>query len=524
MTDPRPEPREESPVVPAVSTAISGIELAPSVLKAVPEMQYAVESNASRYRAITRYLYEQSLIPRDWVPEPEILAFMRKIFPRYEPEHLEQDMNFLVEKKNVVPDQESTRTRSVEEFKHRRRVYQATPTTVALEWTLTELEQAHGNRGSLDSTLLERLWMNLRALDGARCTRPGIPTRGYFVSEMRANWRAAFGNFSELRHNATAFHAAFVRFKPEELPDIDAFVIYKDVLTQNLRDFINHLIKFTPQIRQLFHTWGEEGFASTLVEDLTHADMEYFPDPAGASFARNVVLDHYHREYEALSGWFSRNGGVEFLRRATRDNIDRVLRHASRLVNRHGGGASRRRNLERLAAALAACRTVDEAHRLAAEFLGCAVPHHLVGRTTRGDPGPAWCEPPQDIALRKVRRGPRAAAASTPIRNVAAEQHRVLVEEANRRAALRERWDRVFASGMVDLGELEVDDPELAMGVLALVGRCLASADQEGLMPDGRRVRLLAPSSDQDPGEFAMPHGVLLTPRFRLQLLPEIAP
>lgn len=505
--------------MPEHASRLAGVS--PSVFKRVDEMSYATVENHARYRLILRYLYEQSQVPRDWIAPEEIHAHVAAhLGEAYSDLDCENDLRYLCSKGNLLPEQEKSRARTVEEFQRRRTLYQITPTSVALERTLVELEQAHGNQGSLDSSLLERLWTKLRALREILEARPiGDPGREYLQYRLRGTWEDAFGDFSELRKNANAFHLSLKTLRPEDMTDARAFLIYKDALSENLRHFVQHLMQYAGHVRTLLEGFEERGMDDLLIADATLADLRYFPTPDGTPLDPAVVEAHYRQQYDALSGWFREGGGGEVLRRATRENIKLILQHALRLAGRFNAGASRLNDLRRLAEAFANCPTADDAHRLAAATLGCSTPRHFLGsiRQTRFEEDRSiWEQDPEEVALRVVRRGRRARRQTSEIPDNAADQHRLMTAEMNRRAKEREQWNALFRDGEVRLGEVEVSDPSMRDALLSLVGKCLAAANRSATAPDGTRVRLEVPNPAAPPGTLVSGEGELVTPRYRL--------
>lgn len=497
--------------------------LHPSIPRRVEEAVYLTAQNAERYRVVVHFFYRQYVEQRDWLTAEEVWRHVREhLDSGYALERCEDDLRALVGYGNLMAEQDRSRVSTLDEWHHRNQVYHITAVTVELERALERLRASHGARGSLDPTLIEMLVAGLGGLD--RVLRGGLPERPgreFVARKVRRPWMEVHGRFEELRTNANRFHHALREARPEDLSETEAFFLYKDVLVDNLSGFIVELGDAVERIRDVLHVWEAEGVTDRLVAMLTDHDVEHQADPTGpADPAR--VRDHYRRQVRTFCEWFRRRGGSDVLRRTTLDAIETVARHTQRLTDPRRLGSNRRRDLERLAEAFRACETLEQAHLLAVRTLGCAVPRHLLGSETwhaMDDGRSVWEQPPAEVALAPIRRGPPRRRRRQPVEDRSLEQAALLEAERDRLREERRRWDRLFRDGEIDVGDLRVDDPAVRDRLLDVVGDCLASSDRVGVASDGSRVRLLPPAEGDGEveGELVAPDGVFVTPRYRLR-------
>ena len=496
--------------------------LHPSIPRKVEEAAYLTAPNAERYRVIVHYFYQQYVEQRDWLNAEQVWRHVREHFDSlYTVDRCEDDLRALVAWKNLMAEQDRSRVSTLDEWHHRNQVYHITAVTVELERALERLRESHGQRGSLDASLIEMLVAGLAELD--RVFLDGVvenPGKDFVAAKVRRPWKEAHARFEELRTNANRFHHALRETRPEDLSDTAAFFIYKDVLVDNLSAFIVELGDAAERIRDILYRWGADGVFDRLVELLTGYDVRYLPDPTGP-VDPSRVRDHYARQVRVLHEWFRRRGGTDVLRRTTMDAIETVARHTQRLTDPRRLGSNRRRDLERLVEAFRACETLDQAHLLAARALGCAVPRHLLGTAEwhlMSDGGSVWSQPAARVTLAPIRRGPRRTRAGEPLADRSLEQAALLEREQARIRDEAARWNRLFQRGEIDLGDLTLDDPAVRDRVLDVLGDCLAAPEQVGIASDGSRVRLLPPADDAaGEGEMVAPDGVFVTPRFRLR-------
>jgi uncharacterized protein (TIGR02677 family) len=494
--------------------------LHPSIPRRVEEATYLTAPNAERYRVILHYFYEQYGEQRDWLTAEHVWRHVRASFDSaYTIERCDDDLRALVGWGNLMAEQDRSRVSSLDEWHHRRQVYHITAVTIELEAALERLRATHGRRGSLDSSLIDTLMSDLSGLD--RLFADGVdeqPTKEFVAARVRRPWLDAYGRFEELRTNANRFHHALRETRPEDLSDTAAFFLYKDVLVDNLSAFIVELGDAVDRIRDVLHRWETEGVSGRLIGLLVQHDVLHQADPTGPANPEQVQ-EHYARQMRVLHEWFRRRGGSDVLRRTTMQAIETVARHTQRLTDPRRLGSNRRQDLERLAAAFRACETIEHAHLLAARTLGCAVPRHLLGAAEwhlMGDGASAWEQPPSKVALAPIRRGLRRVRGGEPVTDRSLEQAALLEAERERIREEAARWDRLFQTGEVDVGDLTLDDPAVRDRVLNLVGDCLAAPRLVGVASDGSRVRLEAPSADAPEGELVAPDGVFVTPRYRL--------
>lgn len=523
IPSPRPPVPVPDPGKPSVDLhpRASAEPLHPSIPRKVQEAAYLTAPNAERYRVILHFFYQQYVEQRDWLTPEEVWRQVQEQFDSaYTLERCEEDLRALVSWENLMAEQDRSRVSSLDAWHHRSLVYHITAVTIELERALERLRESHGQRGSLDPTLVEALVGDLMALD--RVFRDGPEqnlSKDFVASRLSRPWKDAYARFEELRTNTNRFHHALREARPEDLSDTKAFFLYKDVLVDNLSGFIVELGDAVERIRDVLYRWEGQGVFERLVDLLTDFDARYHADPTGPVDPARV-REHYTRQTRVFQEWFRRRGGSDVLRRATMDAIETVARHTQRLTDPRRLGSNRRRDLERLVEAFRACASLDQAHLLAARSLGCAVPRHLLGAAEwhlMGDDASVWLQPATRVALAPIRRGPRRAPSRAPVADRVLERLALLDRERARLGDEATCWDRVFRDGDVDLGALRLEDRSVRDRLLDVLGDCLTAPDHVGIASDGSRVRLLPPADGEAPGELVGPDGVLVTPRYRLR-------
>ena len=502
-------------------SAMPGAPLSPSLLKQVRETQYLNVENTPRYRLILRYFFEQYERQKDWLATEEVAAHVREVFDAsYDEQQAAADLECLQAWGNLLAEQDRKRARTIEEFHNRQLVHHVTPVTIRVETMLREIEQSTGNRGSLDPTLLERLWAMLEHLRIALSREiPAQPEKQFLLEQIRRPWLDAYHYFQELTGNANAFHHALHEARPTDLTRTTAFLAYKDVLLTNLEGFINLLMDFADRIRGVLALWRKSGALRRLEDLLVDYEARYEVHLNTAD-GPELWRERHQREIASLTEWFQPGGGCDILRNTTAFAIEGVMHHTRRLVDPRQMGASRLSDLEHAARAFSGCRTLDEAHSLASAMLGCATARYLQGSADQfemKDTAPVWEQRPRQVPLKRMRQGRKSRLREILPRHTEFDRQALLDEEDSRRQAEAVAWDELFVSGEINLGNLTVQDASLRSRLLDITGQCLVSTDGSATAPDGSRIELRYPLPGEYESELKGPDGIFVTPQFRLR-------
>lgn len=508
------------------------------VLKPIAEVSYLTVGNAWRYRAILRYFYDQHERLRHYLFPEEVLEHLRRspYFHDYTEEQLQQDLAQLVEWKNLVPRQDTGRVTSIEEFKKKRFRYQATPYTIEIERMVQQLEQmGESFGGSLEKTLFDRLLASLkrlvaedesarpaRAVDGIAAggaqardldSGPGhggdgsgsyrthgrdgsgraYAADGFTGEELNALWRDTYESFRKLTENATDYLAHLQSERVEELMMTEAFLTYKEAITQYLRDFMTVLQRTSLQIETVLR-----GTPPSLIERVAGrlADYHLSIPRLEETRTREELAQRHLVQWQALRDWFLGGAGREsdlvYLQNATNETIRRITRFAQRLGERHHTFRSRKRDYLHIAGWFAACADLRAAHELSAVVFGAFHTRHLYAapKETEDIYAEIWDQPSMEITLRprvrayREKTRPNAAASHTD------EKARVAAEYLREREAERALIDRLMSGDRIVVGELPVIEPHVRKTLLYWITKCMGSRDRVGKTETGRSFRL----------------------------------
>lgn len=472
------------------------------LFKPISEVSYLTAGNAWRYRAILCYFYDQHERLRHYLLPEEVLEHLwrSRYFRDYTADQLQQDLNQLVEWKNLIPRQDTGKVTSIEEFKKKRFRYQPTPYTIEIERMVQQLEQlGESFGGSLEKTMFDRLLAALNRLVGEQ----GRPGRGggdkQFIAdglsgeELNALWSETYESFRKLTENATDYLAHLQSERVEELMMTEAFLSYKEAITQYLRDFMTVLQRTSVQIETLLAETPP-----SLIERVAGRLADYYlsiprleePPP------RDQVAEKYSAQWQALNDWFlggSRESDLVYLQNATNEAIRRITRFAQRLGERHHTFRSRKRDYLHLAGWFVSCTDIQAAHMLSAVVFGAFNTRHLhaAPKETEDVYAQIWDQPPAEIILT-----PRIRLYREKSRPNAAASHReekalVLAGYLRQKEAERMLIERLMHDNRIVVGELPVVDPHVRKTLLYWIARCTGGRDRRGKTETGRSFRLL---------------------------------
>ncbi len=478
-----------------------------SLDKQVLETAYLTAQNVQRYRTILRYFYRQHQQLNYWLGLEDVLQFMsaQSSFADYTREQAEQDLNALVQWKNLLATQDMAKVLTLEEFKNRRFRYQLTPTTVEIERLLVKLASIAGVGGSLEAKLFQRIAQHVRRI-------PEIAEGS--KDEIRAWWQDLSMDFQRLNDSATDYLASLERGELGELLDTTSFLVYKSRITEYLRDFIKELQRYGPTIESLLAEAD-----ATVIEKILAEVVAYEKDIP--RIEQKIDLGELEREikgqWRSLCAWFGISAGqrseAERLLQITDSVIRRLTRLAYCLAETQNSLVSRRREYQHLARLFAECTELKEAHLLAAAIVGPANTRHLFGefvRRTDSNSTAVWEEPPFLVPLRPRVRGFRDRLEQESIRSKAKQKQKTLAAYLRLQKEEAKVLDQYIHDAVIDFSSLPVLKPHVRITLLRWVSKAMGNQARIGQTEDGRAYQLEVDAEQQivlrcEDGNLRMP-------------------
>lgn len=483
------------------------------IMRPITEATYLTTGNAWRYRSILRYFYMQHERLRYYLFPDEVLEFLRQSphFKDYSEEQLQQDLNQLVEWKNLIPRQDTGKVSSIEEFKRKKFRYQCTPYTIEIERMVQGLEQmGESFGGSLERTLFDRLLDSLMKLISYR-------DNNLSNEELYILWDELYGNFRKLTENATDYLAHLQSEKIEEMMMTEAFLSYKDALTEYLRNFMTVLQRTSFRIEAILRE-----VSAQLINEAAGRLADYYLNIPRLDErpSKEELEERYRQQWQSMKNWFLGRDGKDsdllYLQNATNETIRRMTRFAQRLGERHHNFKSRRQDYLHLAKWFSKASDIKEAHELSACVFGVFHTRHLYAspRDTEDIYADLWDEPPTEITVKPRVRNYREKTRPGAVVSHEKEKERQLEEFLHQKEAERKLVEQLISNNRIVVGKLPEVDPYVRKTLLHWISKCMSNSRWIAKTETGRKFQLVRLDDREvtlraEDGDLRMPNYVL---------------
>ncbi|MFC7533855.1 TIGR02677 family protein [Actinoplanes sp. GCM10030250] len=383
-------------------------------------------------------------------------------------------LNQLVSWGNLLPSSHTVRVKSIEEYQRARSRFQLSPLGERVQRQADEVLASADAAREISRELLGLISADLGRLV-ERLEEPG----GIGAGGARETIATVFAQFWQFRDSVRDFYAYLGQVLSRYDLDSAEYLGFKDLLLDYVESITEEIVLLTPRIeRHLERIWPR---LPALLELLERGSL------AGAAADLGVALQrsrgHDLADWVALRSWFSdvdgRRSEVTQLRDATMRALQSLLANAKRMIRSSGQGASRRRELLRLAAWLDAAGDDTAADLYTSAFglyparhLGLAADPQVVVPATAS----WWAAPAVDVPVSLRDRGVRAARGRTAGIADRSAQQRTLIEQAADAHRLRVAAAAELLSAAPDLGAVRLSAPAMEL-LLELMARALGAGD-----------------------------------------------
>ncbi|MFZ5945984.1 MAG: TIGR02677 family protein [Bacillota bacterium] len=484
-------------------------------LKPIIEASYLTAGNAWRYRTILRYFYLQHEKLRYYLFPDEVFEYLKeKIhFESYTEEQLQQDLSQLVEWRNLIPRQDTGKVTTIQEFKKKKFRYQCTPYTVEFERMVQRLEQKGDSfGGSLEKNLFERLLEALTKF--LQLKGEGNP------EEFYALWDELFGYFKKLTENATDYLAHLESEKIEEMMMTEAFLVYKDAVTEYLRNFMTALQRTSLKIEALLGQVSSE-YIEKAAQILTE---HYLSIPRLDQVStKEEIRQKYVDQWQGLQAWFLGHEGrvsdLIYLQNTTNETVRRMTRFAQRLGEKHHNFKSRKKDYLHLAQIFANCVDIQDAHRLSAGVFGLFHTRHIWAEEngTEDIYQEIWEIQPAEVILNPRVRTYREKTRPQAVITYPEEKKKMLEEYLLEKEAEKRLIDEIIENKRIVLNKINTTDPYVRKTLLNWIGKSMGNQLGFAKTQTGHRFKLS--KLDNQTITIAWDDGILKMPNFVIEFL-----
>lgn len=488
------------------------MQITDKLMKPISETAYLTAENVKRYRTILRFFFIEYERIKYWLDQEEVYAELKshKEFADYTLEQCKQDLDSLVNWKNLMAIQDTKKVTSVEAFKNRQYRYQLTEYGVEIERMTVRLEHLYVEGASLEPTLLERMVTEVKKLTSIYEEAP---------LKVYTWWNDLNNDFKRLNQNYQDYMRDLNSAKAEELMKSSEFLVYKDKLIEYLRSFIKglqlHAGVIESELKQLDKNMIQIIFDKVVEYEMTIPRID-------VEVNERQMYENVMGRWESIVSWFAGENGKESeasrLFDMTNESIRKITRYATQISEQFTMGANRKEEYRKLAQMFVQCNSISEAHKLSAVVFGVETPLHIKGefvRETDSLNSGVYEEPPMELKIK-----PRIRTFGEKSQRSAIRDHRAEKEQAKREAVEKiEREKKMVESYIVD-GEihfeaLPVIEAEVRNILLRWLSKALENKDSKGKTEDGQVFRIANREEKNyctvrcEDGEFEMPSFIL---------------
>lgn len=336
----------------------------------INEANYLSADNFQRYRAIMHFFYQQHRQMNDLLYRTDIFNYMQLIFQTitYTEKELEQDLGALVKWGNIIPRQEMSEPKSIEEYKNKHFRYQITEVSITIEEMLDKIENQSGSRhGSLDKNTFERFLASLLLLQ-----------KDLGNAELLNAWDDIRTHFTNIKNNTSDYIGYLHSEKAESLMQTEAFLVFKDQFIFYLRDFIvtmqNTAYRIQDVLKNIPSRRLEQVYQLVLTKEKSIPRVDITP------FNEENLRTEFYGGWRSMESWFlsdsNKSSEYDSLMRQTNYAISKMTRMIQRFSDRKQQYQSRKRDYMQLAKWFYQCEDFEEAHQLSSVMFGIAHTKH----------------------------------------------------------------------------------------------------------------------------------------------------
>ncbi|KRQ87413.1 hypothetical protein ABG79_00751 [Caloramator mitchellensis] len=490
------------------------MEITNKLLKQIDEVRYLTAENASRYRAIMRYFYLQYQKMKQWIYKEEIYEELtnHSEFSNYTMEQLKQDLDTLVQWKNLIPIQDTSKVSTLEEYKNKQFRYQISQYSVEIERLTITLENLHVETASLEPSLLEKIKIELQKFK---------TMINQDEKSADAWWQDLNNYFKRLTQNSTDYINTFNTLRAEEMMKTREFLIYKDKFIDYLRDFIKGLQQNAIAIESIL-----QSIDSTTEKMVLDKIIQYESSIPRFEFdtSSEQIKDNVYGKWQNLKNWFldyeNHESEAAKLFDTTNDIIRKITRYASQISESRNSAANRKEEYKKLAKMFLECKDINEAHKLSSLCFGIFNTKHIkitTPRKTESINSSIYDEEPSIITLKPRIKNYKEKSLKSPIKNNS--QRKIIMLEKIMK--IREEEQKIInsyiADGKIEFANLPTISPHVRGILLRWLSKGINSNEKISKTETGRKYRILEPQNKNhlctvncEDGTFTMPPYVIL--------------
>lgn len=480
------------------------------LIKPITEVNYLRAENVERYRVIVRFFFEQYEKINYWLYKEDVYQAMKEteLFEDYTMDMCQSDLQALVEWKNLIAMQDSSKVTTIEEFRNRKFRYQLSEYTIEIERMTLRLENIEVEGASLEPTLLERIHHLITQI-------PEIKDQ----SEEKVSiwWNDLNENFIRLNRNYQDYLRTLNSSKAEEMMKTQSFLIYKEKIIMYLRNFVKGLQEQAMILEDYINDIPNEDIEALLQKAVTY---ELSIPRIDVQVNEEDIYELFKGRWKSIFDWFvgtENQSEVNRMSDITNEMIRKITRYAQQIGEMQNQGANKMEEYRHIAKLFENCSTLSEGHKLSAMLFGVDHALHLKElnpRETDSIDSGVYEEKCTEIALEA-----RTRIATKKTKRKPAENYNFEIEQ-NRLAILQQQEDQLkklksyIVDGVVDFSKIKNLDAQSRKILFSWLSKGLSNEDKSGKTDNGERF--VIDTSNQEMIQVQCEDGVFTMPSFRI--------
>lgn len=463
-------------------------------LRAIPEAIYLNTENAWRYRAIMRTFYLESQKANIRLNKPQLLSLLRTDarFAEYTADQLEQDLNFLCERRNLVAIQDPHRPTSIAEYKNKQFSYSMSQAATEIERMTLALEELDLRTAGFTPQLYDRILDDIEQMSSLS---------GQDGKALNEWWELLQRDFFQLSSRYQDYLRDFHSSHAEHLLQTAEFLLYKDKVVQYLREFVLELQRHAEKTRKMLISLSPQTI-DTLLEQVYDARLK---EANGLLIERRegyaaAMRDQIYGFWNSFYHWFvpdaSGQSDSQHVMEVANEIIQRILMNAELIIQAHSGGANRKGEYKKFLELFAACPSTEDAHRLAGLVFGAQRAVHFSGIQPEGLYETSSCYDVQPFlyTLRNRQRPGRPPREKSFFRDKGLEKAVQREAYLRQKARQRAQLDRYIQKGLLDLAAIDEEiSPEIRQCFLRWIVKANANESKRARTEYGQSYTLSCP-------------------------------
>lgn len=323
-----------------------------------------------------------------------------------------------------------------------------------------------------------------------------------------------------MTEDATDYLAHLESEKIEEMMMIEAFLAFKDSLTDYLRNFMTVLQRTSIKIEAVLKQFSPE-FIQVASGKL--ADYYLSIPRLDDSITKEQLREKYINQWQGLNSWFlgyeGRESDLAYLQNITNETVRRITRFAQRLGEKHHNFKSRKKDFSHLADLFSECTSIKNAHELSACVFGVFHTRHLYAevKETEDIYAEIWTSPPTEITINPRIRSYREKTKPQAVISYPQEKKNMLKEYLLEKEAEQKLIDNLLENKRVILAKISTTDPYIRKTLLNWIGKSMGNKKGIAKTETGHRFKLI--EVDKQRITLNWDDGILILPNYVIEFL-----